>query len=269
MRPAGSPPGTGRAGTGGTDGAETDGGGAGRAGTHGADGGAAPRGLRRFREPPPVVAERCEMCGEPAGERHGHVVDAGSRALLCACKGCHLMLLRNGARGSGRYRAVPERYLNFPAFTLAREDWDALCVPVRTAFFFHNSELGKIVAFYPSPGGATEAVVPGGAWERVLAAEPALAAADPLPDVEAFLIDRRPEEGFTCHLVPVDACYELVGLVRTRWKGFHGGREAWDAIEGFFASLRERGEDVPADGVDAAPGEGHRVDVPGEGDGRA
>jgi hypothetical protein len=181
------------------------------------------------------------MCAEPVGERHGHVVDGESRALLCACRGCHLLLLRNAARAAGRYRAVPDRYLNFPSFTLTAADWDALCVPVRTAFFFHNSTLGHVVAFYPSPGGATEASVPGDAWDRVLSAEPALAAAAPLPDVEAVLIDRRPGEGFTCHLVPVDACYELAGLVRTHWKGFHGGREATDAIDAFFAALRERG----------------------------
>ncbi|MFC6084299.1 DUF5947 family protein [Sphaerisporangium aureirubrum] len=241
------------------------------AGLPGADGpGAAPRGLRRFRVPPPEGAARCEMCAEPVGERHGHVVDAGSRALLCACKGCHLLLARNGALGAGRYRAVPERYLNFPSFALTDGDWDELRVPVRTAFFFHNSALGQVVAFYPSPGGATEASVPAGAWDRVLAAAPELAAASPLPDVEAFLVDRRPDEGFTCHLVPVDACYELVGLVRTHWKGFHGGREAWDAIEAFFTRLRERGEDVlPGNGPgpDAVAG---RADVPtAEGSGRA
>nr|WP_246497534.1 DUF5947 family protein [Sphaerisporangium rubeum] len=180
------------------------------------------------------------MCGEPAGEPHGHVTETGRRSLLCACKGCHLLLLRNGASGAGRYRAVPDRYLTFPGFALDQRDWDALCVPVRTAFFFHNSELDRVVAFYPSPGGATEAPVPADAWDRVLAAVPALTAAGPLPDVEAFLVDRDPGTGFTCHLVPVDACYELTGLLRTRWRGFHGGREAWDAIEGFFAGLRQR-----------------------------
>jgi hypothetical protein len=40
-------------------------------------------------------------------------------------------------------------------------------------------------------------------------------------------------------LVPVDACYRLVGLVRLHWKGFDGGAEAWAAIDAFFAELRE------------------------------
>jgi hypothetical protein len=41
-------------------------------------------------------------------------------------------------------------------------------------------------------------------------------------------------------VVPIDACYELVGLVRMHWKGFDGGEEAWAAIGGFFDAVRER-----------------------------
>ena len=51
---------------------------------------------------------------------------------------------------------------------------------------------------------------------------------------------RRTGEGFECYLVPIDACYELVGLVRMHWKGFDGGQEAWEAIDGFFDAVRER-----------------------------
>ena len=41
-------------------------------------------------------------------------------------------------------------------------------------------------------------------------------------------------------LVPVDACYRLVGMVRRNWKGFDGGTEAWAAIDAFFDELRDR-----------------------------
>jgi hypothetical protein len=60
------------------------------------------------------------------------------------------------------------------------------------------------------------------------------------PDVEALLVYKRPD-GFECHLVPIDACYELVGRVRRPWKGFSGGDEAWSEIEAFFATVRRRG----------------------------
>jgi len=66
---------------------------------------------------------------------------------------------------------------------------------------------------------------------------------DLTPDVEALLVQRA-GEGFECFLVPIDACYELVGLVRMHWKGFDGGEEAWEAIGGFFDAVRERSREV-------------------------
>ncbi|GII84432.1 hypothetical protein Ssi03_24220 [Sphaerisporangium siamense] len=198
-----------------------------------------PAGLRRFREPPPPETPRCEMCAEPLEERHGHVVNVQTRALLCTCRGCSLVMPGSGP--GARYRGVPERHLHLPGFRLTAADWEALQIPVRAAFFFHHSVLGRYVAFYPSPAGAAESLLPLDAWDDVLAANPE--APRPLPDVEAYLVDRGPER-LACHLVPIDACYELVGLVRLHWKGFHGGPEAWRAIDGFFAEIRARaGED--------------------------
>ena len=74
--------------------------------------------------------------------------------------------------------------------------------------------------------------------------------ADARPDVEALLVDRRPAGGFACHLVPIDACYELVGLVRLHWKGFDGGQEAWKAIEAFFDRAAPAQRPVPSGGDD-------------------
>ncbi|MEU8380894.1 DUF5947 family protein [Streptosporangium sp. NPDC048865] len=214
-------------------------------------------GLRRFREPPragrsggpPVTL--CELCAAPAGEEHGHVVNIERRGLLCVCRACYLLF--TGDTGDrARYRAVPHRYLHAPRFVMGAAEWEEMRIPVRTAFFLRNSALERTVAFYPSPAGATESPPPPPeTWERVLAANPAMA--DVRPDVEALLVDRRPDGGFACHLVPIDACYELVGLVRLHWKGFDGGREAREAIAGFFAGLRERGRTVPP-----VPGGGER-----------
>ena len=46
---------------------------------------------------------------------------------------------------------------------------------------------------------------------------------------------RRPPE---CFLVPIDACYELVGELRRLWRGFDGGSEAHDALDAFFDRVR-------------------------------
>ena len=45
--------------------------------------------------------------------------------------------------------------------------------------------------------------------------------------------------------MPIDACYRLVGLVRLHWKGFDGGTEAWQAIDGFFDELRSNARALP------------------------
>lgn len=187
------------------------------------------------------------MCAEPIGEEHGHVVNLEDRRILCTCRPCTLLFTHPAAAsgrhadGDGpvrRFRAVPERHRYDPDFAMSDRDWDELAIPVRMAFFFRNSGMGRTVAFYPSPAGATESELPLDAWVRVLAANPAVA--DVEPDVEALLVDR----GSGAYLVPIDVCYELVGLVRTHWKGFDGGEEAWRRIEAFFAGLRDRGERV-------------------------
>jgi hypothetical protein len=54
------------------------------------------------------------------------------------------------------------------------------------------------------------------------------------------LIRRGRDGGFECFLVPIDACYELTGIVRRRWRGFDGGEEARRDIDAFFGALREK-----------------------------
>ncbi|MGH3980189.1 MAG: DUF5947 family protein, partial [Pseudonocardiaceae bacterium] len=172
-----------------------------------------------------------------------HVVDVEGRGLMCTCRPCALLFTKEGA-GGGRFRAVPERYRYAADVPLAAATWDSIGIPVAMAFFFTNSSMGRTVAFYPSPAGATESLLPLDSWTELLAAIPAFA--DLTPDVEALLVNRREDTGFECFAVPIDACYQLVGLVKMHWKGFDGGEEAWTAIDGFFAELRDRSESVEA-----------------------
>jgi hypothetical protein len=44
----------------------------------------------------------------------------------------------------------------------------------------------------------------------------------------------------TALIVPIDVCYELVGLIRRSWRGFHGGDAVWREIDDFFARAVER-----------------------------
>jgi hypothetical protein len=187
-------------------------------------------------QPPPRPApeERCELCGTPIPPEHRHLVNLETRSLLCACRPCGLLFTQAGA---GRFRTVPERCLFLREMALTAAQWESLQIPVGIAFFFHNSALSRSAAFYPSPAGATESLLPLATWEELARENPLLASLE--PDVEALLV-RKQEKGFECFVVPIDACYELVGRIRRLWKGFQGGEEVWREIDAFFAGLRER-----------------------------
>jgi hypothetical protein len=182
------------------------------------------------------------MCDEALAQDHRHVVNLETRNLLCACTACHLLFTHEGA-ARGRYRAVPDRHLYDASLELSERQWDELQIPVGMAFFFLNSSLGRFVAFYPSPAGATESLLPLETWRQVMEANPAFGSIT--PDVEALLL-RRMDGRFECYLAPIDASYELVGRVRRHWKGFDGGEEVWTEIAGFFSTLRERSRTVEA-----------------------
>ena len=194
--------------------------------------------LRDLLRPRPQASaeERCDLCGTPIPEEHSHLVNLETRALLCACRPCALLFTRPGA-GSGKFRTVPTRYLVARDLVFTEAQWESLQIPVNVAFFFHNSALGRAAVFYPGPAGAAESLLPLDTWREVVAANPLLASLD--PDVEALLIRKRPA-GMECYVVPIDACYELVGRLRLRWKGFEGGEEARREIDDFFAGLRQR-----------------------------
>ncbi len=213
--------------------------------------------LQRIRttapRPAPQAEEACDLCAEPIASEHRHLVDMRSRSLLCACRGCFLLFESEGAGGE-HFRSVPERYVAFDDFELSPAQWDSLQIPVSVAFFFLNSSLGRIAAFYPGPAGATESELPLDAWADITEANPELGTMR--PDVEAFLVRTRSgpgsggggarasggASGSECYIVPIDACYELVGHLRLLWRGFDGGTEANRKLDDVFAQVRARAD---------------------------
>lgn len=189
----------------------------------------------------PAAGSVCEFCDAEIARSHSHTVNVATRSLMCVCRACYLLFTSEGA-GRGKYKAVPERYINLPEFVLSQTQWEQLQIPVGIAFFFFNSSLGRTVAFYPSPAGATESLLPMESWEQLVGTNPILASLS--ADVEALLvrnIQRR--QAYDRFIVPIDACYELVGRIRQTWKGFDGGEVAWQMIEAFFAELRGRSDE--------------------------
>jgi hypothetical protein len=197
--------------------------------------------IRAGRAAPTAAGERCEMCSEQISEEHQHVVNIEGRQLMCVCRSCYLLFTDVDA--ALRYRAVPDRYLAFPEFALSRREWELLQIPVGLAFFFRNSALDRTLAFYPGPAGATESELDLGMWDDIRAADPRI---DMLADDTEALIQRVPEDSgsIECHLVPIDACYELVGRLRLLWRGFDGGQQAHEFVDDFFGAIANRSKVV-------------------------
>jgi uncharacterized protein DUF5947 len=193
-------------------------------------------GLARLRALTEAQPERCELCGEPIPPEHRHVVDVRSGELLCACRGCGVLMDRPGA-GGGHFRVVGDRRRRLAGFRLDDDAWAAFEIPVDIAFFVRSSAAGRVVARYAGPMGAVESALELAAWEALEHDNPVLATL--APDVEALLVNRA--RGAREHwLVPLDDCYRLVAIMRTTWRGLAGGPDVWDAIAEFFDGLGER-----------------------------
>jgi hypothetical protein len=182
------------------------------------------------------AVERCELCSAPIDADHRHLLALETRDLLCACRACSLLFDRDAA-SEGRYKLVGDRRLRLDDLELSDLAWEELRLPVDVAFFFDNSAAGVVQAYYPGPMGPTESLLRLEAWHDLVAANPVLASLE--PDVEALLVDRA-LGARRAWLVPIDDCYALVGLIRTRWRGLTGGRDVWQAMGRFFDELDRR-----------------------------
>ncbi len=179
----------------------------------------------------PVEVEHCELCSVPLALQHRHLLEMETRQVVCSCDPC---ALRFQLVVDGRFKLIPRDARALPGFHMTDGQWDSLSLPIDLAFFLYSSTAEKMVAYYPSPGGVTESLLPLDAWETLVADNPALGEME--PDVEALLVNRV-KQSRQYFLAPIDTCYRLVGLVRVHWRGFSGGYTIWDEIEQFFTHL--------------------------------
>jgi len=192
--------------------------------------------LREFiRQPTPL--ERCELCSAALCADHQHLLEPVARRLICACEACAILF---SDQGQTKYKRVPRRIRFLADFRLTDSQWDGLLMPINMAFFFKSTPLGRVVALYPSPAGATESLLAFDSWDEIVQENPALE--DMEADVEALLVNRIGHaRGFTdpeYYIVPIDQCFKLVGLIRSRWQGLSGGSDVWQQIAEFFGSLK-------------------------------
>ena len=179
--------------------------------------------LRKFVKPRDG-AERCDACGAPLPGGHTHQFEPYTRQVRCACDRC--------LRISGSWLEIPTAIRALNDFRITDAQWDDLMIPISLAFFTFSTPVGRLMAFYPGPAGATESAMHLDAWREI---------GDSLqPDVEALLVNRvgSAREYF---VVPIDECYRLVGLIRIHWRGLSGGTLVWGEIARFFDNLRAKG----------------------------
>jgi hypothetical protein len=191
---------------------------------------------------PTAAEERCDLCRTTVPDDHRHLLHLSERRIACVCEACWAL-----HSGDADYRPTGMRSLWLEAFTCDEAMWASLQIPIGLAFFMRSSVSDSVVGFYPSPAGATESELPLEAWESLVAANPVLTRLD--ADGEA-LVANRLSTPHQYAILPIDRCYELVGLIRTRWEGISGGDALADAVPEFFERVRAQAT-RPPDGMAA------------------
>jgi hypothetical protein len=180
----------------------------------------------------PAAAEYCDLCHTRLPDDHRHLLHLVERRILCSCEAC--WALRSG---DAEYRPAGMRTLWLERFDCDAEMWGRFQIPIGLAFFMRSTVSAGVVAFYPSPAGATESELDLEAWGELVARNPVLDDLD--PDAEALVANRLSDPPQYV-IAPIDECYRLVGLIKMRWEGISGGAALDQAVPEFFVSLRAR-----------------------------
>ncbi len=189
--------------------------------------------LQRFVRKTRERTERCELCATALAAPHQHLLELEKYQVVCACDPCAVLF---GGNARQRYRRVPRDIRMLSDFRIDQQEWDSLLIPINLAFFVHNSTAGRVVANYPSPGGAMESSLDLEYWDAIVDHNPVLNQLE--PDVEALLVNRI-SEPHQYYRAPIDQCFHLVGIIRSHWRGLSGGTEVWKKIDDFFRVMKE------------------------------
>jgi uncharacterized protein DUF5947 len=187
--------------------------------------------MRQLPEQLEPVEARCDLCGTSMPEDHRHLLQLEERSIVCVCEGCWAL-----RAGDAEFRPTGSRVAWLPDFVLGDELWARLRIPISLAFFLRTQ--GGVVAFYPSPAGATESELDLSVWDDLVVANPVLEALE--PEAEVLIVNRMADPPEVA-IAPTDKAYELVGLVKANWEGISGGAALQAIVAAFFAELRERG----------------------------
>jgi|SwirhisoilCB3_FD_contig_61_2205274_length_1925_multi_2_in_0_out_0_4 hypothetical protein len=189
--------------------------------------------LRQFVRKASEPAETCEMCALPLSATHQHLLELEKRQIKCACDACTILFDGNVRQ---RYKRIPRDVELLTDFVMDDHEWDSLLIPINLAFFVYSSAAKRMVAQYPSPGGAMESSLDLEYWNVIVERNPVLRKLE--TDVEALLVNRIASPGHY-YRAPIDQCFRLVAILRKHWRGLSGGTEVWSEIDKFFRELDE------------------------------
>ena len=160
----------------------------------------------RARRWPPAMSSLSQPCGAWLGDRSRASaaicaalawlartpasVEPATRKLVCACDACAILF---SEAGETKYKRVPRRMRFLRDFQMTDGQWDSLMIPIGMAFFLKSSVEERVVAFYPSPAGATESLLSLEAWKRSWPGESGARKME--SDVEALLVNRLDTPG--------------------------------------------------------------------------
>jgi hypothetical protein len=186
--------------------------------------------LREMPDGPQPIEAECDLCGTSMPEDHRHLLELEERRIVCVCESC--WALRSG---EAQYRPTGSRVVVLDDIDLPDELWARLRIPIGLAFFLRTDD--GVVAFYPSPAGATESELELEAWDELVGRNGVVG--DIERDSEALVVDKL-NDGIQAAIVPTDEAYRMVGLVKANWEGISGGQGVPAAVAGFFDELRTR-----------------------------
>jgi hypothetical protein len=180
--------------------------------------------------------ERCDICHTTLPEDHRHMLHLVDRRIVCTCEACWALY-----SGNPEYRPTGMRTLWLDQFECDEQTWAGFRIPIGLAFFMRSTVTEGVVAFYPSPAGATESELSLESWDALVARNPVLEHLD--TDAEALVVNRLADPSQYA-IIPIDHCYALVGLIKSRWEGISGGSAIEQAVPEFFAGIRARSVDA-------------------------
>jgi hypothetical protein len=194
--------------------------------------------LQKLVRKPRAQAALCELCAAPLPPVHQHLLEIEKRRVTCACDPCAILF---GGNARQRYRRIPRDLRRLPDFVMDDQEWESLLIPINLAYFVNSSAAGRVIAQYPSPGGAMESSLDLEYWNAIITRNPVLNQFE--PDVEALLVNRLSSPRY--YRAPIDQCFRLVGIIRMHWRGLSGGQEVWKEIDRFFGELARASGEVP------------------------